>query len=63
MATVSSIFETMEYGPAPESERLAREWLDRHERTLGHFIGGSWTRPGKGALFDVMNPATGERPP
>jgi aldehyde dehydrogenase (NAD+) len=44
MATVSQIFETMEYGPAPESDRPAREWLARHDDTCGVFIGGAWTR-------------------
>jgi aldehyde dehydrogenase (NAD+) len=60
MATVSRIFETMEYGPAPESDRLAREWLARHDGTFGAFIGGEWTRS-SAELFDVTNPATGER--
>jgi aldehyde dehydrogenase (NAD+) len=61
MATVSQIFETMEYGPAPESDRPAREWLARHDGTFGVFIGGAWTSPTTDALFDVTNPATGER--
>ena len=57
--TLNTIFETMEYGPAPESEAPALAWLDRHSRSFGHFIGGGWTRPGTGARFDVTNPATG----
>ena len=61
MATVSEIFETMEYGPAPESDRLARDWLGRHKDVFGLFIDGAWTLPAGDALFDVMNPATGER--
>ncbi|HSJ65800.1 MAG TPA: aldehyde dehydrogenase family protein, partial [Gemmatimonadaceae bacterium] len=61
MATVSRIFETMEYGPAPESDRLAREWLAQHDGTFGVFIGGEWTRSKGVDLFDVTNPATGER--
>ncbi len=56
MATVAEIFETMEYGPAPESDKDALSWLARHERVFGHYIGGEWTEPG--ALFDVINPAT-----
>ena len=39
MATVAAIFETMEYGPAPESDGPARAWLSRHGATFGHFIG------------------------
>src|SRR4051812_7095246 len=56
MATVAEIFETMEYGPAPESDKEALAWLGKHERVFGHYIGGAWTEPG--ATFDVTNPAT-----
>src|SRR3954471_23579653 len=56
MATVAEIFQTMEYGPAPESDKEALGWLAKHERVFGHYIGGAWTEPGK--LFDVINPAT-----
>src|SRR5213076_1064409 len=56
MATVAEVFRTMEYGPAPESDKEALGWLAKHERVFGHFIGGAWTEPG--ALFDVINPAT-----
>src|SRR5205085_12612589 len=56
MSTVAEIFQTMEYGPAPESEKEALGWLAKHERVFGHFIGGVWTEPGE--LFDVINPAT-----
>jgi aldehyde dehydrogenase (NAD+) len=56
MSTVAEIFQTMEYGPAPESDKEALGWLAKHERVFGHFIGGAWTEPG--ALFDVINPAT-----
>lgn len=58
MATVAEIFETMEYGPAPESDKEALAWLGKHERVFGHYIGGAWTDPG--TLFDVVNPATGK---
>ncbi len=57
MATVAEIFRTMEYGPAPESDKEALAWLARHDAAFGHFIGGEWTRPRK--TFDVANPATG----
>src|SRR5260221_8516838 len=56
MATVAEIFETMEYGPAPESDKEALAWLDKHEQVFGHYIGGAWTPAGK--TFDVINPAT-----
>ena len=45
--TVQDIFETMEYGPAPEDASEALKWLDRHGARFGHHIGGAWTRPGR----------------
>ncbi len=57
-STVSGIFESMEYGPAPESDKPALAWIAAHEASFGHFIGGAWTKPAKGARFDVIDPAT-----
>ncbi len=56
--TVAAIFETMDYGPAPESDAPALEWIERHGGEFGHFIGGRWTRAASGVLFDTVNPAT-----
>ncbi len=56
MASVAEIFQTMEYGPAPESDKEALAWLDRHNRRFGHFIDGKWTKARN--HFEVMNPAT-----
>jgi aldehyde dehydrogenase (NAD+) len=56
MATVAEIFESMTYGPAPEGDAQAREWLARHGGEFGQFINGKWTAPA--GLFDVINPAT-----
>ncbi len=55
--TVKEIFETMDYGPAPESDSAAQAWLDGHKRAFGHFIGGNFTAPANG--FASRNPATG----
>ena len=59
MTTVRDAFETMAYGPAPESDKVALEWLAAHDAKFGHYIGGSWTK--SGSPFDVMNPATNKR--
>jgi aldehyde dehydrogenase (NAD+) len=59
MTSVREIFDTMEYGPAPEGDAPAREWLARFDGRFGHFINGAWTTPA--GLFDVDNPATGVR--
>jgi len=40
MTTVSEIFETMAYGPAPESDKPALEWIARQSGAFGLFIGG-----------------------
>jgi len=61
MTTVSEIFETMAYGPAPESDKPALEWIARHDGAFGLFIGGRWTQGNSDAGFDVINPATTAR--
>jgi len=61
MTTVSEIFETMAYGPAPESDKPALEWIARHDGAFGLFIGGRWTNGKSDAAFDVINPATTAR--
>ncbi|TGD43541.1 aldehyde dehydrogenase family protein [Pseudotabrizicola sediminis] len=55
--TIKEIFDTMSYGPAPESNAEALDWLARRDRRFGHFINGSFTTPD--AVFDTKNPATG----
>ncbi|MBU2959778.1 aldehyde dehydrogenase family protein [Citreicella sp. C3M06] len=56
--SVKEIFETMDYGPAPECAAEALTWLVDQGARFGHFIDGSFTEPG--TLFDSRNPATGE---
>ncbi|MCV2882305.1 aldehyde dehydrogenase family protein [Actibacterium sp. XHP0104] len=56
--TVSEIFDTMDYGPAPESAAEALAWLVDGGDRFGHFIDGKFTDPADG--FDSRNPATGE---
>ena len=60
MTTVSEIFETMDYGPAPESSAPAIEWLEEHGRQFGLFIGGRWIDSQSGESFETINPATTE---
>ncbi|HKI10757.1 MAG TPA: aldehyde dehydrogenase family protein [Candidatus Acidoferrum sp.] len=54
-------FKTMEYGPAPEDARESVQWLDRHHRRFGHFIGGAWKVPVEGSYFETTDPSTGEK--
>ena len=56
---VRDIFETMDYGPAPESAAEAKVWLKDRGGLAGPFVNGSW-----GKLrddFASTNPANGER--
>jgi aldehyde dehydrogenase (NAD+) len=55
MPTVKEIFETMEYGPAPESPDFVEAWLEKHGRRFGHFINGRFIEGS--STFEVINPA------
>ncbi len=56
MSRVKEIFETMTYGPAPESDAPARAWLAAHDHRFGHAIDGVLEAP-SGATFETRNPA------
>ena len=56
MTTVLEVLETMDYGPAPESNVIVKEWLAVHKDGFGHFIGGNFVRSSTKALMDVFNP-------
>ncbi|HEX8230255.1 MAG TPA: aldehyde dehydrogenase family protein [Chloroflexia bacterium] len=59
MATVAEIFETLDYGPAPEAKEPALQWIERHQ-PFGLFIDGEWVAPSSGKYFDSQNPASGK---
>ncbi|OUS19284.1 aldehyde dehydrogenase [Rhodobacterales bacterium 59_46_T64] len=56
--TVKEIFESMDYGTAPESPAEALAWLVDQGDRFGHFIDGAFTDPRND--FESRNPATGE---
>src|SRR6266516_1978518 len=56
---VMDIFETMEYGPAPEAATPALNWLKEHQ-PFGLFINNQWVKPASGQYLDSINPATGK---
>ena len=58
--TVAEIFETMEWGPAPEAAGPALAWLTAHDNRFGLFIGGRWVDSRDGEIFETTNPATRE---
>jgi len=57
--SIAEIFNSLEYGPAPEGAQMANSWLDARGRKFGHFINAEFTRPGK--TFASTNPASEEK--
>jgi aldehyde dehydrogenase (NAD+) len=55
------IFESMEYGPAPESPAAVNTWLDEHGRKFGLFIDNTWMAPEGIEYLSSSNPATLEK--
>ena len=54
---VKEIFNSMDYGTAPESATVALDWIAANG-PFGHIINGKMTAAG--STFDTLNPATGE---
>lgn len=59
MASITEIFESLEYGPAPEAAGPGLEWIEKHQ-PFGLFIDGEWRAPSGGTYLDSANPATGK---
>jgi aldehyde dehydrogenase (NAD+) len=57
--SVRDIFENLDYGPAPESPKVAGQWLRDRGNRLKHYIGGEWLAAESGNWFETRNPATG----
>ena len=57
--TIKTLFETLEYGPAPESAAKAMDWIRAHEGQFKLWIDGRWVAPKEGAFFDVNDPSEG----
>ncbi len=58
--SIAEIFDSMEYGPAPESDENARAWLDQHKGRFDLFIDGNWVAPKTKKYFPSINPANGK---
>jgi len=62
MAKPADIFETMEYGPAPEQSDYVMEWLREHADGFQHYINGEFVAGiEKSKRIDSLNPASGEK--
>lgn len=55
--TVSELYDTLPYGPAPEDPKLAHAWLEARNRRFGVYIGGAWHDVPE--QFEVFSPGTG----
>ncbi len=60
MSTVREIFETMEYGPAPEAPDLALDWLKKHQNSFRPFINGRFRDAPDAKTFVSINPRNGQ---
>ena len=59
MTKVADVFETLEYGPAPESASPAMDWLEARGRRFGLYIGGEWVEGASGETFPTHRPSDG----
>ncbi|GAB5387866.1 MAG: aldehyde dehydrogenase family protein [Alphaproteobacteria bacterium] len=58
--SIAEIFDSMDYGPAPESDSEARAWIAGFGGRFGHYIDGEFTKPSKSG-FESVEPATGAK--
>ncbi len=56
--SIKEIYDSMEYGPAPESDTAAIDFLESHNRKFQLFINGKWNAPASKTYFDSINPST-----
>src|SRR5579883_3501599 len=56
---VMDIFETMEYGPAPEAANPGLDWIEAHQ-PFGLFINNRWRKPASGQYIESINPGSGK---
>lgn len=61
MTKVAQIFETMEYGPAPEGDNWAQDWIKSRKGKFTPFINGKFVTPEKASWFSAENPANGAK--
>jgi aldehyde dehydrogenase (NAD+) len=60
MTSIKELFETMDYGLAPESASAAQTWLDAHQHQFELFIDNKWQAPADKNYLPVLAPATGQ---
>ncbi len=55
---IKNIYESMEYGPAPENANEAIQYIASKGKKFGLFIDGKWQLPSSKKYFDSINPST-----
>eukprot|EP00656_Telonema_subtile_P052309 TRINITY_DN7259_c0_g1_i3.p1 TRINITY_DN7259_c0_g1~~TRINITY_DN7259_c0_g1_i3.p1 ORF type:complete len:845 (-),score=251.63 TRINITY_DN7259_c0_g1_i3:162-2696(-) len=58
--SVAQVFQSMDYGPAPEDDSQLKAWLATHQNDFGLFINGKWQEPADRPRSDAFAPATNE---
>ena len=56
---IMEIFDTMEYGPAPEAANAGLAWIAERQ-PFGLFINNKWVKPASKQYIESINPATGK---
>ncbi|UCH60768.1 MAG: aldehyde dehydrogenase family protein [Anaerolineales bacterium] len=59
--SILKTFETLDYGPAPESPAAAKAWLEDHKRKFGLFINNQWVTPPDSTYYPSYDPSSGEK--
>lgn len=57
--SILEIFDTMEYGPAPEAANAGLTWIAERQ-PFGLFINNKWVKPASKQYIESINPATGK---
>ena len=61
MTSVKEIFKNIDYGPAPESDSFAQEWLNKFDRQFKLYVNGRWQSAKSKKSFTSINPATKDK--
>ncbi len=58
--SIKEIFNTMDYGTAPENSSVAKAWLQHKNNSFEHYINGQWQSPSDNKYFASKNPVNNE---
>ncbi len=55
--SIKTLYQELDYGPAPENAKNALDWLQAHDHKFQLFINNQWVKPSTGKYFNSQNPA------